>query len=140
MHRDFLTVLLQGEGTEDIRYTYQRLCDIENEACRKAKEELWNDVLTCDHVIAALREPANSAPYLWAQSFLEEAREAEKKKPPRQIAFELRRREIEYEFIRLKEQENERMKQAIEKRLEEDNEPSTPSAVSATGEIIKRRV
>jgi len=142
MHKDFLTALWNNENPREV---YDRLCRIEDAVWNKNKRELLDDLEMCDHIRFALREPIGSAPYEWAQSFMREAQVEEEKKPPRQIAYEKRRREIEREYLRLKEAESERMKQAIRKRLEEEERemgvPSTASVAAATvAGIIKRSV
>ena len=117
MHKDILCALWNGE---DVRTTYERLRDIATQAYEEERASLWEDVVTCDHIRAALKEPIDSVPYQWAIAYMEEAKKQEESKSVRLLRYEKRRREIEFEYLRLKEEEVNRMKELCAKRMEEE--------------------
>ena len=119
MHRDLLTALW---NREDVRVVYDRLRDIIYQARDEEVADLWQDVITCDHIRCALKEPVGSIPYQWATAYMEEAQKQEESKSPRQLKYEKRRREIELEYLRCKEEETNRIKELCAEREREERE------------------
>lgn len=108
MHRDFLTAIWNNEDTGAV---YDRLRDGIDAAHRQAISKLWRDKDVCDKVNAALREPVDSTMYQWARAYLDEAQKREERKTDPQLAYEAQRRELEAEYLKLKKQEVDEMRQ-----------------------------
>lgn len=108
MHRDFLTAIWNNEPVAAVA---DRLGSELDEAHRRAKAKLWRDKTVCDRVNEALREPVDSIMFQWARAYLDEAQKQEEKKTDPQLAYEAQRRELEAEYLKLKQQEVEEMRQ-----------------------------
>lgn len=107
MHRDFLTALQHGENIDAV---FQRLRQYEFRVHEGILYSYEEDKRICDYVKFALRQPEGSFPHEWAQTFIKQAEAAEAKKPKKQLRTEARRREIENEYLELKQKEIEAMK------------------------------
>lgn len=108
---------MKKEFLEAIRYNhslkavYDRL-----EAEQRARHELergrlYKEYDTAQKILLALHEPLGSDPFDWAQSYMREAERAEASKDQATKEWEARRRQIEEEYLRLKELEVEEMRQ-----------------------------
>ena len=107
MHRDFYTALKYGESTDAV-FNRLRLYEIRvHEGIVQGYEE---DRRICDYVKFALRQPEGSFPHEWAQSFIQQAEAMEAKKSEETQRTEARRREIENEYLELKQKEIEAMR------------------------------
>ena len=107
MHRDFLTALWNSEPVQKV---YDRLAAEADEAWHKEKAALWRDMKICEDINAALHESVDSVPYKWAMAYMEEAKKREQEKTPAQRNYEKHRREIEAEYLDLKEKEIEELR------------------------------
>ena len=108
MHKDFLTAIWNNEPVATVA---ERLGSELDEAHQRAKAKLWRDKAICDRVNEALREPAESIMFQWARAYLDEAQKQEERKTDSQLMYEAQRRELEAEYLKLKQQEVEKMRQ-----------------------------
>lgn len=108
MHKDFLSAIWHNEPVSAVA---DRLGAELDEAHQRAKAKLWRDKAVCDRVNEALREPVDSTMFQWARAYLDEAQKHEEKKTDSQLAYEAERRELEAEYLKLKKQEIEEMRQ-----------------------------
>lgn len=107
MHKDYLEAIYHNVP---ISAVYDRLVDLENERHRHERAKLYAEYETADKIVRALHEDVDSAPFHWAQAYMKEAEKAEAKKDQATKEWETKRREIEAEYLRLKEEEVEEMR------------------------------
>lgn len=108
MHRDFLTAIWHNEP---IGAVYDRLCEIQRKQHEKERHRLYRDYDTAQKVLAALYEPVDSAPFQWAQAYRKEAEAQELTKSEIEKQREAERRELEAEYLKLKKEEVEYLRQ-----------------------------
>ena len=78
--------------------------------------KLYREYDTAQKILLALREPLESEPFNWAQSYMREAEKAEASKDQATKEWEAKRRELEVEYLRLKELEVEEMRRRHSER------------------------
>lgn len=113
MHKDYLEAIYHNTP---IGAVHERLLDLEIERHRQERAKLYTEYETADKILRALHEHIDSAPFKWAQAYMAEAEKAEVSKDQATKEWEARRREIEEEYLRLKELEIEEMRQRHSER------------------------
>lgn len=102
MHRDFLEAIYYNHP---LKAVYDRL-DKEQRARHELESgRLYREYDTAQKILLALHEPLGSDPFEWARSYMREAEKAEANKDAATKEWEAKRRELEAEYLRLKQEE-----------------------------------
>lgn len=107
MHKDFLEAIYNNHS---LRAVYERLEKEQDARHDIERRRLYREYDTAQKILLALHEPLGSDPFNWAQAYMREAEKAEAGKDQATKEWEAKRREIETEYLRLKELEVEEMR------------------------------
>ena len=100
MYEDFITAIWKNEKLNTV---YNRLIDEINAFHEEERAKINKDYEMAKNILYALHEPTDSAAFKWAFAFIQDAKNAEKRKSKDRKDFEARRREIETELEKQKE-------------------------------------
>ena len=106
MHKDFLEAIHYNHPLSAV---YDRLEKEQRARHELERGRLYREYDTAQKIMLALREHIDSDPYQWAQSYMREAEKAEDSKDAATKEWEAKRRELEAEYLRLKQEEVEYM-------------------------------
>lgn len=106
MHKDFLEAIYHNHP---LKAVYDRLEQEQRARHDLERGKLYREYDTAQKIMLALREHIDSDPYRWAQSYMREAEKAEASKDAATKEWEAKRRELEAEYLRLKQEEVEYM-------------------------------
>lgn len=106
LHKDYLTAIYHNEP---LKVVYNRLLEEMNARHELERGRLHREYQTAVEVLLALHEPYGSDPFEWAQAYMRQAEKAEASKDAATKEWEAKRREIEAEYFRLKQEEIEYM-------------------------------
>ena len=102
MHKDFLEAIYHNHS---LKAVYDRLEHEQRARHEMESGRLYREYDTAMKILLALHEPGDSAPFKWAQAYMAEAEKAEASKDQATKEWEAKRRELEAEYLRLKQEE-----------------------------------
>lgn len=106
MNKAFLEAIYHNHQLSAV---YDRLEKEQRARHELERGKLYREYDTAQKVLLALHEPLGSDPFSWAQSYMKEAEKAEVSKDQATKEWEAKRRELEAEYLRLKQEEVEYM-------------------------------
>lgn len=106
MNKAFLEAIYHNHP---LKAVYDRLGEEQRARHDLERGRLYREYDTAQKILLALHEHIDSDPYQWAQAYMREAEKAEASKDAATKEWEKKRRELEAEYLRLKQEEVEYM-------------------------------
>ena len=102
MNKAFLEAIYHNHP---LKAVYDRLEQEQRARHDLERGRLYREYDTAQKILLALHEHIDSDPFQWAQSYMREAEKAEASKDAATKEWEAKRRELEAEYLRLKQEE-----------------------------------